>query len=343
MSELKKRKVIIDCDTGTDDAVAVIALLLAENVEVIGITSVFGNLPVEYTAKNNLSLVHFLHRDIPVYVGCPHALTEGLFPGRTLNTLTQCTRKKYQDQEVRIHEESLGLDDGGRLPKNEHAVSYIVRTLQEAEEPIDICAIGPLTNLAAAFILAPEISQKIGTLYIMGGGIHMGNRTPVAEANFADDPEAAARVLLSGANILLSPIEANERGATYSVADIKRIEEVGGDVAKFVGALLRRFVWRCCYLWEPGFAMPPYELGENASCCVHDWAAVAPLIDPATVTDAREEVCRVDCSGGMADGQLIIDRRGYYRDTNVTVVYDMDDKRCRELLLKLLSHPLDTK
>ena len=70
---------------------------------------------------------------------------------------------------------------------------------------------------------------------------------------------------------------------------------------------------------------------------MHDWAAVVPAIDPATVTDARAEVCRVDCSGGMADGQLIIDRRGYFTAPNATVVYDMDEKRCKQLLLELLA------
>lgn len=336
MSELK-RKMIIDCDTGTDDAVAVIGLLLADNIDVIGITSVHGNLSVEEATRNNLSLVNFLHMDVPVYMGCPHALTNGLFPGRTMNTLCQTIRKEYNGMPLRIHEPSLGLDVGGRSAEAEHAVSFLVRTLRGAEEPIDVCAVGPLTNIAAALILAPEIARKIGTLYIMGGGIHIGNRTPVAEANFVDDAEAAAKVLLSGVNILLGPIEANEAGATYGLADIEAIESVGTETAKFVGTLLRRFIWRCSYLWEPGFDLPPYEFHPSATCCIHDWAAVVPAIDPATATDVRKELCRVDCSGGMADGQLIIDRRGYYAEPNAGIVYDMDETRCKQLLLSLLA------
>lgn len=332
-----KRKMIIDCDTGTDDAVAVLALLLADNIDVIGITSVHGNLSVEEATQNNLSLINLLGRDVPVYQGCPHALTAGLFPGRTMNTLCQTKRKEYNGEAVRIHEPSLGLDVGARTAEREHAVSYLVRTLRETEESIDICAVGPLTNIAAALTLAPEIAKKIGTLYIMGGGIHIGNRTPVGEANFVDDAEAAAKVILSGANILLGPIEANEAGATCGLSDIEAIEAVGTQAAKFVGALLRRFLWRCSYLWEPGFDLPPYEFHPHATCCIHDWAAVAPAIDPAVVTESRAEICRVDCSGGMADGQLIIDRRNYYADPNATVVYNMDGARCMALLLKLLA------
>lgn len=336
MSELK-RKMIIDCDTGTDDAVAVLGLLLADNIDVIGITSVHGNLTVEEATQNNLSLVNLLGMDVPVYQGCPHALTAGLFPGRTMNTICQTIRKEYQGEVLKIHEPSLGLDAGDRKPEKEHAVSFLVRTLRDAAETIDICAVGPLTNIAAALTMAPDIAQKIGTLYIMGGGIYTGNRTPVGEANFVDDPEAAAKVMLSGANILLGPIEANEAGATYGLADVEAIEALGTKTAAFVGALLRRFLWRCDYLWTPNFDRPPYEFEPTSTCCIHDWAAVAPAIDPETVTDAREEVCRVDCSGGMADGQLIIDRRGSYAKPNATVVYDMDGDRCKKLLLSLLA------
>ncbi len=333
----KRKKVILDCDIGTDDAVAMLGLLLADNVEVAAITTVHGNLPVEQTTQNALSLVNFLGLDVPVYMGCPHSLTHGLMPGRTQNTLCQTVRKEYKGEQVLIHEPSIGLPTGGRTAEREHAVSYLVRTLRESEEPVDVCAIGPLTNIAAALTLAPEVAKKIGTLYIMGGGISTGNRTPVGEANFVDDAEAAAKVMLSGANLFIGPIEGNEAGATYRRADIEDIEALGTRSSAFVGALLRRFLWRCDYLWRPGFDLPPYRFSEGASCCVHDWAAVAPAIDPATATDVRREVCRVDCSGGMADGQLVIDRRGYYADANASVVYDMDEKRCKGLLLELLA------
>lgn len=336
MSETKRR-MIIDCDTGTDDAVALLGLLLADNIDVLAITCVHGNLTVEESTRNTLSLVNFLNLPVPVYQGCPHALTKGLFPGRTLNTLCQQVKKEYQGQPLRIHEPSLGLDVGSRRAEPEHAVSYLVRTLRQASEPIDICAVGPLTNIAAALILAPEIADKIGTLYIMGGGIYIGNRTPVAEANFADDPEAAARVLISGVNMLIGPIEGNVAGATYGRKDIEAIEALNTRSSAFVGALLRRFIWRCDYLWKPGFDQPPYVVEEDSTCCVHDWAAVAPAIDPATASEVRKEVCRVDCSGGMADGQLVIDRRGYFTEPNASIVYNMDERRCKDLLLSLLA------
>jgi len=330
------RKAIVDCDTGTDDAVALIGLLLAKDIEVIGITTVHGNLPVGCCADNSLQITEFLGKDIPVYIGCAGPLVKKLTPGRTLNTLTQTVRREYGGQEIRIHERDIGLLRTSRKPQDEHAVSYIVRTLKQTKEPIDIFALGPLTNIAAALIMSPEIIKGIGTIYIMGGALHCGNRTPVGEANFVDDPEAAETVLISGANILICPLEATAQGATYNEDDISRIEACGNETSRFIGALLRRFIWRCGMLWDQDFEYPPYEFPEDASCCVHDWAAVAPAIDMSVVSRKSEEICHVDFSGGMSDGQLVIDRRGYGGNANAQIVHDMDGSKCKALLLELI-------
>ncbi len=322
-----KRKLIFDCDTGTDDAVALTALLLADNVDVIGITSVHGNRPVENTTDNNLRLVEFLGKDVPVYKGCAAALVRGLTAGRDYNTRMQRVRAVVDGEEIRIHEATLKLPAATQKAEPPHACAFIVDTLRATEEPIDIAAVGPLTNIAVALRMAPEIAKKIGTLYIMGGGLYKGNRTPVAEANFYDDPEAAEIVLTSGANILLGPIEGNVAGATYTLGDIAAIEALGTRTALWTGRLLRDFIDRCRILFG----------GDPDSCCIHDYAAVAPVIDPLTATDVRREICRVDFSGGMADGQLVVDRRGAPAgDSAVSVVYDMDAARVHALLLSLL-------
>lgn len=322
-----KRKVIFDCDTGTDDAVALLAVLLADDIDVIGITSVHGNRPVENTTDNNLRLVDFLGLDVPVFKGCGEALVRDLTKGRDYNTRMQRICAVVDGEEIKIHEATLKLPPATSKVQPQHACSFIVDTLRAAEEPIDVCAVGPLTNIAVALRMDPSIAKKIGTLYIMGGGIYCGNRTPVAEANFYDDPEAAEIVLTSGANILLGPIEGNVAGATYDIADIEAIEAIGNETSKFVGQLLRDFIWRSQILFAP----------DCNDCCIHDYAAVAPLIDPATATDVRREICRVDFSGGMADGQLVVDRRGFDTDdSTVEIVHDMDADRCHALLLELL-------
>lgn len=325
---MDKRKVIFDGDTGTDDAVALIALLLADNIDVIGVTSVHGNRPVDNTSDNNLRLVEFMGRgDIPVFKGCGEAMVRELSRGREHNTRMQRIRAVVDGVEIKIHDATLPLPEAKGKLQPEHACSFIVNTLKNACEPIDICVVGPLTNIGMAIRMDPSIVKNIGTIYIMGGGIYRGNRTPVAEANFYDDPEAAEIVLTSGANVLLGPIEGNEAGATYSESDIAAIESVGTEPARFIAKILRDFIKRCKILFAPNVD----------TCCIHDYAAVAPLICPETVTDLRPEICRVDFYGGMADGQLVVDRRGYTpEDTPVRIVYDMDAGKTHELLLNLL-------
>lgn len=320
-------KLIIDCDTGTDDAVALTALLLCEKYEVLGITCAHGNQPVESTTDNTLRLVHFLGRDVPVYKGCACALTRTLTPGRACNTLLQRTAAAENGVPVQIHEKTLPLPPAVRPAAAQHACSFLVDTLRAAQEPVDIAATAPLTNLAVALRMAPEIARSIGTLYIMGGALQGGNRTPAAEANFYDDPEAAAIVLQCGCRIVLGPLEANRAGATYTLADIAALEAAGTRTAVFLAQELRAFIHRCHLLFG----------ASETECCIHDYAAVAPMIDPQTVRCVRREVCRVDFAGGMADGQLVVDRRGFgARESSVEIVYDMDSARVHALLLALV-------
>ena len=322
------RKVIFDTDIGTDDAVALMALLLADDIDVIGVTTVFGNRPVENTTDNALRMIEFLGKDVPVYKGCSSSLVRSLTPGRDMNTLMQCIVKQRDGKEVRIHEETLQLPAASKKEQAKHACSYIVETLLASRQPIDICAVGPLTNIAVAIKMNPEIVNKIGTMYIMGGGLFVGNRTPVAEANFYDDPEAAEIVLNCGAHIVLGPIEGNEDGATYTQQDINDIEAIDNKTAIFTAKLLRDFIERCQFLFAP----------EIDSCCIHDYAGIVPIIDSETVTDLRREICHVDISGGMSDGQLVCDRRGYDTSaSNVEVVYKMDSEKVHKILLDLIS------
>ena len=103
------RRMIIDCDTGTEDAVAVMALLLAKDIDVIAITTVHGNIPAINSADNNLQIVDFLKKDVPVYVGCDRPIVKNLYKGRTLNTLTQTLKKQFNGEEIKIHEMDIGL------------------------------------------------------------------------------------------------------------------------------------------------------------------------------------------------------------------------------------------
>ena len=322
------RKIIFDCDTGTDDAVALIAAIKSNLFDIIGITSVRGNIDVDTVVENNLRIVELLKADIPVYKGCHRAMTRTLLPGRDKNTLMQIGSREVDGKILRIHDDELPLPIAVRKAEPENASSFIVDTLKNSEEKIDIIAVGPLTNLGVAFTMDSSIADRIGTIYIMGGALQTGNRTPVAEANFYDDPEAAEIVLTSGCHVVVNGIEPNQEGATYGIKELTELGKIDTPEARFTADLLLSWIRKCKLLF-----------GEDLeTCCIHDYAAVAPVIDQSTVTEMRPEICHVDISGGMSDGMLVIDRRQPQPvESRVDVVYHMDEEKTHELLRKLLS------
>ena len=325
---MDKRKVIFDCDTGTDDAVALIAALKRDAFDILGITSVRGNIEVDKVVENNLRILDLLKMDIPVYRGCHRAMTRTLIPGRDKNTLMQTVAKEVGGKVLRIHDDELPLPKTARKAEEKHACSFIVDTLLNCDEKIDIIAVGPLTNLGVAFTMDSRIAEHIGTIYIMGGALAQGNRTPVAEANFYDDPEAAEIVLTSGCNVIVNGIEPNLEGATYDIDEIAELKTIGTPEACFVSDLLTGWISKCKVLFDT----------DSESCCIHDYAAVSQAIDPDTVTDMRPEICHVDISGGMCDGMLVVDRRVPEPvDSPVRVVYHMDAERTHALLRQLLA------
>ncbi|MBR5341916.1 MAG: nucleoside hydrolase [Erysipelotrichaceae bacterium] len=322
---MDKRKIIFDCDIGCDDAVALIGLLLCDKLDVIAITCVHGNLPVNDVVGNALKVAALCKKDVPVYKGCSEPMVRNLLKGREYNSSLQNVEVSKDGEEILIHQRSFDLPEPSRKAEAKHACTYLIETLMNAEEKIDICAVGPLTNIAMAIRLEPEIVKHIGTLYIMGGGLYIGNRTPLAEANFYDDPEAAEIVLTSGVKCLICPIETCEEGGTYDQEDLKAIRTIDNEVSDFLYEELQAYIERCNFLFNEN--MP--------SCCAYDYAAVAPLIDESVILEKHKDIVNVDISGGIADGQMVVDRRGYMKnDLDTEVIYHMDARKIHDILLK---------
>ena len=324
---MDKREIIFDCDIGCDDAVALIALLLNDNINIKAITCVKGNIPVDDVANNALKVLSLCDKDIPVYKGCNTPIVRDMLKGRDYNTLIQRIKMVVDDKEILIHEKSFKLPMPDKKVEDEHAVSYIVNTLRKTKEKIDICAVGPLTNIGMAIRLDPDIVKNIGTIYIMGGGLFIGNRTPLAEANFYDDPEAAEIVLTSGAHCIICPIEPCEMGATYTLKQLDEIKAIGNKVSDFLYDELRAYIDRCVTLFK----------ADVTSCCVYDYGAVAPLLDESVILEKKKELVRVDISAGMSDGQMVVDRRGMFETKLPTeIIYKLDSDKIHDILLKEL-------
>jgi inosine-uridine nucleoside N-ribohydrolase len=323
---MERKKLIFDCDPGNDDAVALILAVLCGKYDILGITVAHGNKPLADTLDNALRLVEFLNADIPVYAGCPEAMVHTLMPGRVANTRAQTVSCMVDGEEITIHERHLKLPETSREAEREHACSFLVRTLREAREKVTIAATAPLTNLGMALRMAPEVADKIEQIVIMGGGVTGGNRTPAAEANFYDDPEAAQIVLHCHAPVRIYPLEATTSAMlSYDEADaLAPLSREGSYVAESVHGLIRR-----CNL---------LGISPQGYTTVHDAVAVAGMIDPSIVTEVRRVACDVDCAGGCADGKLVADlRMGEEAEGNAEVVLRVDQQRYVALLREILS------
>ncbi|MEP3055134.1 nucleoside hydrolase [Ascidiaceihabitans sp.] len=195
------RKIIIDTDPGQDDAVAILlALASPEDLEVVGITAVAGNVPLDLTQKNARKICELAGKtDVPVFAGCDRPL------GRDLVTAEH------------VHGQT-GLD-GPDLPapamplQDQHAVDFIIDTLRsEAPGTVTLCPLGPLTNIATAFEKAPDIAQRVQQIVLMGGAyFEVGNITPTAEFNIYVDPQAADIVFKSGVDIVVMPLDVTHK------------------------------------------------------------------------------------------------------------------------------------
>ncbi|MCG7492316.1 nucleoside hydrolase [Thalassobius sp. Cn5-15] len=195
------QKIIIDTDPGQDDAVAILlALASPEEIEVLGITAVAGNVPLALTESNARRICELAGRpDVKVFAGCDHPM------GRVLVTAEH------------VHGET-GLN-GPTLPdptmplQDQHGVDFIIETLRS--EPIGtvtLCPLGPLTNIATAFERAPDIVERVKQIVLMGGAyFEVGNITPAAEFNIYVDPQAADIVFKSGANIVVMPLDVTHK------------------------------------------------------------------------------------------------------------------------------------
>jgi purine nucleosidase len=198
---MSPRKIIIDTDPGQDDAVAILlALASPEEIEVLGITAVAGNVPLNLTTRNARIVCELAGRpDVPVYAGCAEPLN------RPLVTAEHVHGKTGLDGPV--------LPDPTMELQPEHAVQFIIDTLRaEPAGSVTLCPLGPLTNIATAFRDAPDIVDRVQEIVLMGGAyFEVGNITPAAEFNIYVDPEAAEIVFKSGAPIVVMPLDVTHK------------------------------------------------------------------------------------------------------------------------------------
>jgi purine nucleosidase len=276
------RQIIIDTDPGQDDAIAILLALASPELEVLGLTVVAGNVPLALTEKNARKVCELAGRpETKVFAGCPRPLVR-----------PQVTAEEVHGK--------TGLD-GPDLPaptmplQEEHAVDWIVATLRAAPAgSITLCTLGPLTNIAAAMIKAPDIVPRIGEIVMMGGGFFEGgNTTPAAEFNIYVDPHAAHVVFTSGVQLTLLPLDVTHK-ALMTPAWIESLRALGTKTGAAAAAMLDFY---------ERFDMAKYG-GEGGP--LHDPCVIAYLLQPDLFAGKDCNV-RIETASELTMGMTVVD------------------------------------
>ena len=280
---MEKTKIILDCDPGHDDAVAILLAGKHDAIDLIGITVVAGNQTLEKTVCNALRVTQWLGIDVPVYGGC----------GRPI------VREKVIAGD--IHGES-GLDGPVFPPlrgdlEEEHAVSYIIRTLLDSDGDITVVTTGPMTNLAMAMRLEPAIIPMIRRIVLMGGSYTNGNVTPAAEFNIIADADAAHVCFTSGRPITMVGLDVTRKVLCYP--------EIVERMAKVDNTASRLFVDLMAHFYKTQKEIFGWEGGP-----LHDPVTIASLIDP-TVLTTKPMNAQVDIRSTASYGRTNCDFFGY--------------------------------
>jgi pyrimidine-specific ribonucleoside hydrolase len=276
------RKIIMDCDPGHDDAIAIILAAAKPELDILAITTVSGNAEIEKTTVNALKICDLVSlNDVVVSKGASEPLI------------------RVRETAPSIHGDS-GLD-GPEMPQpsrswsGEHGSDTIIRLVKESKDPVTILPTGPLTNIALALSKAPEIKDNIQEIVLMGGGT-FGNWTPTAEFNIWADPEAAKKVFDSGIPLVVMGLDITHQAlATKEVVD--QVNKIDNKVAKIVGELLVFFA--SAYKETFDFDAPP----------VHDVLTVAYCVAPELFT-MKDVNITVETKGELTAGTTVVDLLG---------------------------------
>ena len=305
-------RIILDVDTGTDDAVALMVAALSPDIELIGATAVHGNTGIDNTTENTLRVFDLIGRsDIPVFrgMGKPMLRPQG-----------------DRGMAAVIHRELLDLPAAGTSARPQHAVDWLVDTYLASDGDITLVAVGPLTNVAMALLKEPRIAERIPEIVIMGGAHESGNRTASAEYNFWVDPEAAQIVVECGRRIRMVSLDATHR-ATVTLDDCVRLRALGTPAANACASIVEQRIH--------GYNATQPMAGA-VSAPVHDALAVCAIIEPSVITTRHIRV-DVETASPLAVGRTICDVRPAPVGTpNVDFAFDADGPRFVEMLFEIL-------
>ncbi len=303
---MDKRNIIIDCDPGHDDVMAILlALANTERLNILGITTVAGNQTLAKVTNNIRRLFSYLNIKLPSACGASKPLIKDLITGKD------------------VHGET-GLDgwDFGQPYfelESDNAVVFLKDKIMSAQGKVTLVPLGPLTNIALLLSVFPQVKEKINLISLMGGSIYSGNRTPYAEFNIYVDPEAAKIVFDSGIPIVMSGLEVTHK-AGINDKQIEELMKKDGKVSKMCGNLLYTYTR---FHAKEGYSTYP----------IHDACSVMYLLHPEIFKGLDLQI-NIDTSDGTYRGRTSGDLREWVKNdhTNAKVLLDLD----RDKFIKIL-------
>lgn len=308
------RKIIIDTDPGQDDAVAILlALASPEEIVVLGITAVAGNVPLDLTAKNARIVCELAgHTDVPVYAGCDRPLNRPLVTAEHVHGKTGLDGPDLPDPQMELTEG--------------HAVDFIIDSLRTHEPgTVTLCPLGPLTNIAAAFQKAPDIVERVQEIILMGGAyFEVGNITPTAEFNIHVDPQAADIVFKSSVPIVVMPLDVTHKAL---------VTKPRNDAFRALGSKVGIAVAEMTDFFER-FDKEKYG---SAGAPLHDPCVTAFLIKPELFKGRHVNV-EIETQSELTMGMTVTDWWGVTdRKPNALFIGDVDADGFFDLLTERLA------
>ena len=310
---LGAQKIIIDTDPGQDDAVAILlALASPDEIEVLGITAVAGNVPLYLTEKNARIVCELAGRpDIGVYAGCARPLKRKLITAEHVHGKTGLDGPELPEPKIKL--------------KEKHGVDFIIDTfMQEPKNSVSLCPLGPLTNIATAILKEPRITSRIKQIVLMGGAyFEVGNITPAAEFNIFVDPDAAKIVFASGIEIVVMPLDVTHKAlvTTQRNEAFRQLKTSVGVAVAEMTDFFERF---------------DKEKYGSAGAPLHDPCVTAYLIDP-TIFSGRKINVEIETESELTLGMTVADWwRVTDREPNAFFVGDLDANKFFNLLTNRL-------
>ena len=304
MRDTGKIPVVIDCDPGYDDAIALMLAAGCGQLEILAVTAVAGNGPVDSTYRNAARVLSFLGADVPLGKGRPRPLLGDLVTSASVHG------KSAMD--------GIALPDPVLPETPPAAFDVLTGTFLDAPQKVTLIATGPLTNVAVALLARPEIKEKIERIIWMGGAIAQGNITPSAEFNAYVDPEAAQIVMDSGLPLTMVGLDVTHRALIFP-SQFEELRQLGR-AGELAAEILRRY-------WVA------YERRGFSGVPIHDATAVAATFAQGLIKTQKARV-DVELSGGHTRGRTVVDLAGITgREPNCYVAVDINREMFLEILL----------